>query len=107
MNNKANNNKVTIDPTVRQHAVRAIILYGCARLALFILLTVLIQILSIAVDATLPIIMSALFALLIAFPLSMFIFKTLRMKATEELAQWNEQRRARKEWIKKELAERE
>ncbi|MDO4929446.1 MAG: DUF4229 domain-containing protein [Corynebacterium sp.] len=97
----------TIDPVLRRKAIRDVILYGLARIFLFVLLTIVISFIAGVADAPLPLIMSALFALLIAFPLSMFVFKGLRVRATEGIAQWGEQRRARREWIKKELEERE
>ncbi|MDO4909060.1 MAG: DUF4229 domain-containing protein [Corynebacterium sp.] len=96
-----------IDPVVRRNAFRDVILYGIARLFLFVVLTIVISFVAGVADAPLPLIMSALFALLIAFPLSMFVFKGLRVRATEGIGLWNSQRKARKEWVKKELQERQ
>ncbi|WP_340055587.1 DUF4229 domain-containing protein [Corynebacterium parakroppenstedtii] len=42
-----------------------------------------------------------------ALPLSMFLFKGLRRRVTTEMASWNEQRRAHKEYIKSQLEDRE
>ena len=50
--------------------------------------------------------MSALLALIVAFPLSMLVFKKQRIEAVQALAHWKEQRQARKAWIEAELAER-
>ena len=58
------------------------------------------------IDAPVPLIMSALLALIVAFPLSMLIFTKQRVAATEALAQWKAQRTAHKQWIEDELAQR-
>ena len=79
-----------IDPGLRARAARDFALYGAARLGLFLVLTVVIQGL----------------ALLVAFPLSMFVFKKLRVRVTQEMAAWDAQRKAHKAWVKKELSER-
>lgn len=94
------------DPALRRQATRAIIVYGLLRLVLFVVLTVVIQFLAYMVSAPLPLVMSALLALIVAFPLSMIIFPKQRMAATNTLAQWKEQRAARKAWIKDELSRR-
>ncbi|MCF4005836.1 DUF4229 domain-containing protein [Corynebacterium uropygiale] len=94
------------DPALRREATRAIIIYGLLRLALFIVLTVVIQFIAYLVSAPLPLVMSALLALIVAFPLSMLIFPKQRMAATNTLAQWKAQRTARKAWIKDELSRR-
>ena len=48
--------------------------------------------------------MSALLALIVAFPLSMLVFTKQRVEATEAMAVWNSQRKARKQWVSDELA---
>lgn len=91
---------------MRARANKAVALYGLYRLLLFIALTVVIQALAILIGAPVPLIMSALLALLVAFPLSMFLFTRQRLEANAAIAQWKEQRDARKAWIQGELAER-
>ena len=81
-------------------------MYGLDRLLLFIGLTVVIQLLAVLIGAPVPLIMSALLALLVAFPLSMLVFKRRRLEANEAVAQLGRQRAARKDWIQSELAER-
>ena len=80
--------------------------YGLYRLLLFVVLTVVIQGLALLIGAPVPLVMSALLALLVAFPLSMLVFTEQRVAATEALATWKQQRAARKDWIQSELAER-
>jgi hypothetical protein len=42
----------------------------------------------------------------VAFPLSVFVFKNLRLKTTAAVAEWDAQRKAYKEWVKQELSSR-
>ncbi|AIG63611.1 membrane protein [Corynebacterium atypicum] len=82
------------------------LVYGLARLGLFVALTVVIALLAWLIGAPVPLVMSALLALLVAFPLSMLIFPKMRTEATEAVGLWQQRRRQRKEWIREELAER-
>ena len=93
-----------IDPEARSRANRAALKYGALRLGLFIVLTVVIQAIAVLIDAPVPLVMSALLALIVAFPLSMLIFTKQRLEATEAMATWNSQRKARKQWVSEELA---
>lgn len=81
-------------------------IYGLDRLLLFIALTVVIQLAAVLIGAPVPVIMSALLALIVAFPLSMLLFKRHRIEANEAVAELKRQRQARKDWIQTELAER-
>ena len=96
----------TIDPNARARANKAAAIYGLYRLLLFLALTVVIQGVAMLIGAPVPLIISALLALIVAFPLSMLVFTKQRVEATEALAQFKEQRQARKEWIEGELAQR-
>mgnify|MGYP001507740399 CR=1 FL=1 len=58
-----------------------ILLYGLARLLLFFVLTVVIAYGAYLVGAPMPLMISALLALIVALPLSMFLFKGLRRRA--------------------------
>ncbi|MDY6049349.1 MAG: DUF4229 domain-containing protein [Corynebacterium sp.] len=93
----------TVDASVRNQAWCDIILYGLARLVLFLVLMAVIHGFVLLIHAPVPLMISALLALLIAFPLSMFVFKKLRLKVMGEMAEWDSQRKARKQWIKDEL----
>lgn len=94
------------DPAVRAAARKNVTLYGLARLGLFIVLTVVIQLIAVAIDAPVPLLIAATLALLVAMPLSMFVFKGMRIRATEAVALWDSQRKAHKEWVRQELANR-
>lgn len=80
-----------------------IVKYGAARLALFFLLTAVIQGLAIVLNLPVPLPISALLALLIAFPLSMFLFKRMREDMVAQVADFAERRRAHKEWVASQL----
>lgn len=95
-----------VDPAARSRANEAAAIYGLCRLVLFIALTVVIQGAAMLIGAPVPLIISALLALIVAFPLSMLVFKRQRIEATEAVAHWREQRKLRKEWISSELSER-
>ena len=95
-----------VDPGVRRRANKAIAVYGGLRLALFLGLTVVIQLAAVAIGAPVPLIISALLALIVAFPLSMVVFSRQRVAAVGALATWRAQRDARKRWIQDELAQR-
>ena len=81
----------------------ALFKYGGARFGLFVVLTIVIQLFAVLIDAPVPLVMSALLALLVAFPLSMLVFKGMRVDANRSVGAWNAQRKARKEWVKREL----
>ncbi|WP_328286435.1 DUF4229 domain-containing protein [Corynebacterium atypicum] len=94
------------DGQLRSRARKVLLVYGLARLGLFVALTVVIALLAWLIGAPVPLVMSALLALLVAFPLSMLIFPKMRTEATEAVGLWQQRRRQRKEWIREELAER-
>lgn len=95
-----------VNPEAKSRARKAVAIYGLDRLLLFIGLTVVIQLLAMLVGAPVPVIMSALLALIVAFPLSMLMFKRHRLEANAAVAELKAQREARKDWIQSELAER-
>lgn len=94
------------DPALKKKRNLALLKYGVARLGLFLLLTVVIHGAAILIGAPVPLVMSALLALIVAFPLSMLIFAGMRTEATETVAELSAQRRAYKAWVARELAER-
>ena len=100
------NNPPELDPATRKRARNAAVKYGLARFVLFIILTAIIQVASVAIGAPIPLVMSALLALILALPLSMLVFTKLRVEATESVAMWSDQRNARKEWVRRELENR-
>ncbi|KQB84381.1 DUF4229 domain-containing protein [Corynebacterium oculi] len=94
------------DQLLRKNANRALLKYGLARLGLFVALTAVIHTVAWLVGSPFPLLASATGALLIAFPLSMLIFPTMRVEANQAVAAWAQRRRERKEWIAQELSER-
>jgi hypothetical protein len=88
---------------------RDIFLYGLARLVLFIVLTVVIQLIAVllGMGQSFPLAISALLALIIAFPLSMFVFKDQRLRVNEHLAVRDAGRRAHKDQMRAQLEERQ
>ena len=92
------------DPELKRRSRVALWKYGAARLLLFILLTVVIQLLAMAIGVAIPVLVSALLALFVALPLSMLIFSSWRVEATQTLAEYSAQRKAHKEWVQAELA---
>lgn len=97
---------VSQDQELRKKANRALLVYGLARLGLFIVLTAVIQAVAVAASAPVPLVVSALLALLVAFPLSMLVFKKQRLAANEAVAAWSARRKERKAWIADELSSR-
>lgn len=102
----SDNSAPALDPETRRRANRAALKYGLARLALFVVLTAIIFGAAMLIDAPVPLVMAALLALIVAFPLSMLVFKNLRVEATEAVAAWSQQRQAQKQWVRDELASR-
>lgn len=89
-------------------AWRDIVLYGVARLVLFIVLAVAIELIAVllGMGQSFPLAISALLALIIAFPLSMFVFKGLRLRVNEHLAVWGAGRERHKDQMRAQLEER-
>lgn len=94
------------DPALKKKRNRALLKYGAARLGLFLLLTVIIHGAALLIGAPVPLVMTALLALIVAFPLSMLIFSGMRTEATNTVAELTAQRKAYKAWVAQELAER-
>ncbi|WP_165241229.1 DUF4229 domain-containing protein [Corynebacterium lizhenjunii] len=92
------------DPALRAKARRAMIKYGAARLVLFLVLTAVIHAIVLVVGAPVMLLASALMALFVALPLSMLLFTSWRVEATESLALYSQQRKAHKQWVQAELA---
>ncbi|KAA8723731.1 DUF4229 domain-containing protein [Corynebacterium spheniscorum] len=91
---------------LKKRANLALLKYGLARLALFVVLTAVIQTAAYLIDSPVPLMISALLALLVAFPLSMLLFSGLRVNANASVAAWQERRQEEKEWVREELAKR-
>lgn len=106
MSEPQNTEPPELDDQLRATARKNLVIYTLARVGLFIALTAVIQGLAFVMHSPVPLIMSATLALIVAFPLSMLVFTNLRTKVTASAAAWDAQRKARKEWIQRELADR-
>lgn len=89
-------------------AVRDIALYGFLRLLLFLVLTFIIHSIVILLGMAnyFPLLVSMTLALILALPLSMFMFKGLRLRVTEQVAAWDADRQAHKQELRNQLRER-
>lgn len=89
-------------------AWRDIILYGVARLLLFAVLAIAIQLIAVllGMGQSFPLAISALLALIIAFPLSMFVFKNLRVRVNKQIAVWDAGRQQHKAEMRAQLEDR-
>ncbi|RJO76534.1 DUF4229 domain-containing protein [Nocardia panacis] len=82
---------------------RNLALYTLARLGLVAVLAVVIWLLARAVQVDIPMIVAILFALIIALPLSLTLFKRLRARVNEDIAQVDEKRRRDKAQLRARL----
>lgn len=73
--------------------VRDVALYSLARLALVVVLAVVILYIPQAFGVEIPLLVAALFAVLIALPLSLVLFAPLRRRVNEGIASVDERRR--------------
>ncbi len=95
----------TKSPKLSGATKKDIALYGLLRLVLFLVLTFVIHSIVIALGMayTFPLLMSALLALILALPLSMLLFKKLRLRVTEQIGIWSAERRAHKDEMRAQL----
>lgn len=95
-------------PKLGKKAVKDIVIYGVLRLVLFLVLTFVIHsvVILLGMAEFFPVLISAMLALLVALPLSMVLFKKQRLRATEQIAEWDSGRRAHKQQMRKQLEER-
>ncbi len=89
-------------------AVRDVALYAFLRLLLFLVLTFIIHSIVILLGMAnyFPLLLSMTLALILALPLSMFMFKGLRLRVTEQVARWDADRRAHRQSLREQLQER-
>jgi Protein of unknown function (DUF4229) len=85
-------------------AAVSVLLYAAARLLLAVVLTAVIYGVARAVGITqFPVVVAALFALIIAMPLGIWLFSPLRRRATAALAIAGERRRREREQLQARL----
>ncbi|MCM6774900.1 DUF4229 domain-containing protein [Nocardia sp. CDC159] len=73
--------------------VRNLVLYTLARLALVAVIAAVIVLFSRLLKVDIPLIVALLFALIVAMPLSLVLFKRLRARVNEDIAAVDEKRR--------------
>ncbi|MFR9753764.1 DUF4229 domain-containing protein [Nocardia sp. 004] len=78
-------------------------LYTVARLGMIVALTAVIVLVAQVVSVDVPLVVAALFALIIAMPLSLTLFKRLRVKVNEDIALVDERRRQDKAQLRARL----
>ena len=100
------NQPPVLDQAVQRSARKNVFIYAAARILLFVVLTAIIHGIALLISSPVPLLISAMLALIVAFPLSMLIFDKLRTNASAALAEWDAQRKAHKEWVQRELADR-
>ncbi|WP_446225469.1 DUF4229 domain-containing protein [Nocardia sp. IBHARD005] len=83
--------------------VRNLALYTLARLGLVVAIAALIVGIAKLVGVDVPVIVAALFALLVAMPLSLTLFKKLRVKVNEDIAVVDSRRRQDKAQLRARL----
>lgn len=83
--------------------VRDVALYSLARLGLVIVLAVVILYVPRIFGVEIPLLVAALFAVLIALPVSLVLFKSLRRRVTEGIAAVDERRRTDREDLENRL----
>ncbi|MEU7764193.1 DUF4229 domain-containing protein [Nocardia sp. NPDC049190] len=83
--------------------IRDLALYTLARLALVIVITAVIVLAARLVSVDIPLVVAALFALIIAMPLSLTLFKRLRARVNEDIALVDERRRKDKAQLRARL----
>lgn len=86
---------------------RDMAVYGLLRLLLFIALTAFIMGVSFLIDLPVPLLIAAMLALIVAFPLSMLLWSDLRKRVNLGMAQWSAERKRHKQSIRQQLADRE
>ncbi|GAB2646100.1 hypothetical protein GCM10027088_23930 [Nocardia goodfellowii] len=95
--------RASAQQTPNKRLVRNLALYTLARLVLVAVITAVIVLVAKLVKVEIPIVVAALFALIIAMPLSLTLFKKLRTRVNEDIAQVDAKRRADKAQLRARL----
>jgi hypothetical protein len=82
---------------------RNLVLYTLARLGLVVVITAVIVGIARLISVDIPLVVAALFALIIAMPLSLTLFKKLRARVNEDIAVVDEKRRQDKAQLRARL----
>jgi small-conductance mechanosensitive channel len=93
-----------VQERARDRVIVDVLLYAAARLLLAVVLTGVIYLAARLLGVTqVPVVVAALFALIIAMPLGIWLFTPLRGRATAALAVAGERRRAEREQLQARL----
>ena len=91
------------NPASKGKLARDLGLYTAARFGLVIVLTAVIVLVAKLFSVSVPILVAAIFAVLISLPLSLLLFKSLRRKVNEDIADVDERRRRDKAELRAKL----
>jgi small-conductance mechanosensitive channel len=103
-NSTGDNPADAVQERARDRVVVDVLLYAVARLLLAVVLTGVIYLVARLLGVSqVPVVVAALFALIIAMPLGIWLFTPLRGRATAALAVAGERRRAEREQLQARL----
>jgi Protein of unknown function (DUF4229) len=103
-NSTGDNPADAVQERARDRVVVDVLLYAVARLLLAVVLTGVIYLVARLLGVgQVPVVVAALFALIIAMPLGIWLFTPLRARATAALAVAGERRRAEREQLQARL----
>lgn len=94
VNDAADNRPDPQTATGKGTLARDVVLYSLARMLLVVVLAALILYIPRAFDVEIPLVIAALFGVLIALPLSLVLFASLRRRVNEGIADVDARRRA-------------
>ncbi|MCF8589668.1 DUF4229 domain-containing protein [Gordonia sp. HY285] len=86
-------------PATMGTLVVAVLLYTAARLVLVVAIAAVIFYVAKAVSVDVPLVVAAVFGVLIALPLGMVLFKSLRLRVNDQIARVDAERSARRDDI--------
>lgn len=85
---------VAPDPSAKKRLAKHLVYYTLARLAMFAALTVIIEVIGNLAADQFPLLLAMALALVISLPLSMVLFKSLRVAVNQDIAVVDATRRA-------------
>ncbi|MGB3302584.1 DUF4229 domain-containing protein [Gordonia sp. (in: high G+C Gram-positive bacteria)] len=90
-------------PATAKTLILAVVLYSLARIALVVAIALAIFGLGILIGVKVPPLVAAVFGVLIAIPLGMVLFKTLRINVNDQIAQVDARRAAQRDDLQSRL----
>lgn len=95
------------DPHLRGRVIKRMLAYTGLRLLLVIVLAAAIVGIGLIVGTRVPVLVALLLGLLLALPVSMLVLKNMRAEMNADIAQWDAQRRAHREYVSEQLEKRQ